>query len=991
MSKIKRRNTTDSKKNILNTQDSFVNFNQKMGMGADNVLSGSTYSLNNMISRNHVLLEAAYRSSWLVGAAVDSIAEDMTKEGVSFHSEMAPDDMAKLQVAINKFSCWEALSETIKWARLYGGALALPIIDGADYSKPLNENAIGKGKFKGILVLDRWMVDPNVGELVTELGQDFGKPKYYRIVPAVTGIPLLKIHYSRVFRFDGIKLPYYQRIAENMWGLSIVERMYDRLLAYDSSTTGAAQLLYKAYLRVIGVDGFREALAMGGDAENAVIKQFTLMRQMQSLEGITLLDKEDQFATHQYNFSGVSDLLIQFGEQISGATEIPLVRLFGQSPAGLSSTGESDLRNYYDAINKKQQSQLRPHCEKLFKIICISELGKELPKDFEFTFNPLWQTSDKENADIATVDSTTIINAHGSGLIKKSTALKELLQQSRVSGRFTNITDEEIKEAEEEEKNPPPNPFDDPDGNPPPKADEDNPDKKKALKSEEGENEVKAAKKSDMEPLAEHKKEEAQRKHETERDSAFEESDHPRDDDGKFVTSYHGSHQKNEEGILKEGIKRPLKGRTPGTVSVARRPDTAFGYAAMSGSGGESDFRSAGKKAFTTPLAERSVFKIKVPKEWHEKHLEGTVSEGGILEEYRYNADIPKEYITKSNRTGDISANDRISTKDKIDNLYKKVIDAPFNEQEHPREKGGENAGQFTSKGGGSLSSVSKEKTETKRTKSTQNFSETKRNDEGKLVSANGEALPEHIAKLKIPPAWKNVIYSEDKNSPMQAQGLDEKGRRQVIYNEKFKTKQTQAKFKRIEELNNKFDKILNENEQAISKGKEEAIITKLIMQTGIRPGSDNETGAKVKAYGATTLEGKHIIENEDGSVNLNFIGKKGVQNNIKVEDEELVKYLKEKAKNTDEKIFSADHTSLLNYVHTLDGGSFKTKDFRTLLGTKTAMAIVEKEEAPKTEKEYKKKVIAVAKQVAQKLGNTATVCLQAYINPSVFSQWQIS
>jgi len=35
---------------------------------------------------------------------------------------------------------------------------------------------------------------------------------------------------------------------------------------------------------------------------------------------------------------------------------------------------------------------------------------------------------------------------------------------------------------------------------------------------------------------------------------------------------------------------------------------------------------------------------------------------------------------------------------------YMKTLDAPFKEQEHPREKGGENAGQFTSKGGGSAS-----------------------------------------------------------------------------------------------------------------------------------------------------------------------------------------------------------------------------------------------------------------------------------------------
>jgi hypothetical protein len=232
--------------------------------------------------------------------------------------------------------------------------------------------------------------------------------------------------------------------------------MLDRLVAYDSATMGAAQLLYKAYLRVIQVEGFREALAIGGKEEAAVLKQFKYMRQMQSNEGITLLDSKDTFAIHQYAFSGISDLLIQFGEQISGAWEIPLVRLFGQSPAGLSSTGASDIRNYYDGINKKQENQLRPKLNVLFDIMCRSELGKELPKDFEFKFIPLWQMNDKEKSEIATADALTVAGVYGAGIINKKISLQELKQQSRISGRFTNIVEENIKAAEKEDNARPP-------------------------------------------------------------------------------------------------------------------------------------------------------------------------------------------------------------------------------------------------------------------------------------------------------------------------------------------------------------------------------------------------------------------------------------------------------------------------------------------------------------------------------------------------------
>lgn len=432
------------------TEDSFTNFLAKLGANTQNLQGYGYYSLSPFVSRQRTDLEAAYRSSWLVGQVVDTVAEDMTREGVTINSKLPPEDVKLIQSTFTDLSIWHELANTIKWARLYGGAIAVILTEGADYEKPLNVNAVGKGRFKGLVVFDRWMLDPSFGNLVTEIGPSMGKPKYYRILPGMPALSGVNVHYSRIIRFDGIELPYYQRLTENLWGLSVVERMYDRLMAFDSATQGASQLLHKAHLRTIQVKGFREALALGGATESAVVKQFNYIRLLQTIEGLTVLDGDDSFQVHPYSFSGISDVLMQFGEQISGATGIPLVRLFGQSPAGLSSTGESDLRNYYDHINKLQESQMRAPLVKLFDVIGRSVLGKALPKDFEFEFNSLWQLSDTEKGQIASTDATAIAAAYGAGLITKKIAMKELLQNSRITGRFTNITEEDIENAKEE-------------------------------------------------------------------------------------------------------------------------------------------------------------------------------------------------------------------------------------------------------------------------------------------------------------------------------------------------------------------------------------------------------------------------------------------------------------------------------------------------------------------------------------------------------------
>jgi phage-related protein (TIGR01555 family) len=405
--------TTDGR-----TADGFANFTARLGYGAENQISQGFYMLGNFVSRKRQELEAAYRGNWMIGAVVDCIAEDMTKKPPEMVCDFTPDDISRLNKEIGRLNIFHDLCNTIKWARLFGGGLAVMMIDGQNLSTPLRIETIRPGQFRGLLVLDRWLVNPPMNDLVTDFGPDYGMPRFYDIIGDAAVLPNARVHHSRVIRFDGIELPYYQKRFENMWGESVVERMYDRLIAFDSITHGAAQLVFKAHLRGIGVKGLREALSIGGKAEESVIKMFDYIRLMQSNEGLTLLDSEDEFWTHQYTFAGLSDMLIQAGQQVAGACGIPMVRLFGMSPAGLNATGESDLRNYYDRINKDQATYLLPAIErKLYPVLSMSALGKPLPDDFDLVFPSLWQMTDKERVDMAKAVGEAVAAARNAGLV----------------------------------------------------------------------------------------------------------------------------------------------------------------------------------------------------------------------------------------------------------------------------------------------------------------------------------------------------------------------------------------------------------------------------------------------------------------------------------------------------------------------------------------------------------------------------------------------
>ena len=426
------------------TLDGFTNLVARMGLQADNLNRHGFYSFD-MLTKNRAQLEAMYRSSWIAGVAVDAVAEDMTRAGISMRGDENPERVAQLQSAFSRLGIWDALLALLKWGRLYGGALAFIVVDGQDAATPLEYDTIAQKQFQGLRIYDRWQVAPTLDAIV-QGGADDGLPEYYDVLPG--GGATFRIHHTRAIRAEGIPLPYQQAMTEELWGESVLERVHDALVAFDSASAGASNLIHKAHLRTVKIDRLREVLAAGGKPEENLLSMFHYMRMLQSNEGITLLDKEDDYQAHTYTFSGLPDVILQFGQQIAGALGIPLVRLFGQSPAGLSATGESDIRMYYDNIAALQESRLRRGIDKLLRVMYRSLFGEAAPAALDFDFTPLWQMSAAEKADIAYKRAETAIKAHDAGLLDTASAMRELRAASEQTGVFTSITSEAIAEAD---------------------------------------------------------------------------------------------------------------------------------------------------------------------------------------------------------------------------------------------------------------------------------------------------------------------------------------------------------------------------------------------------------------------------------------------------------------------------------------------------------------------------------------------------------------
>ena|GEM_PF-196421 len=441
----------DKKAESRRAIDGFINTLAYLGEASD--LNKANDYERHSITNDYELLTVLYRENWLAKRIIDTPCEDMTRAWYTISSELEQDKLDELAKLEAKHNIKQEITNMLRWARLYGGAAAVMVIKGQEdmLDQPLDFDMLGPGCFRGLIVVDRVRgLYPSL-ELEDDMDDpEFGYPRYYNVILDDTSGETLQIHHSRLLMARGRMLPIQEEINEEYWGASEIEHVYEELQKRNATSANIAQLVFQANVSAMRIGNFGEALAMGTEEQKRkVIESIYNVNRIKNSFGLLLMGNEDSYEQHPYSFAGIAEVYESFMMDMAGAAEIPATKLFGRSPQGMNATGESDMKNYYEMLAQLQERNLRPAMEKLLPVMAMSLWGM-IPEDMEIVFEPLMTTTPDQRADIMSKQAGAIIQAFSAGLISQKTALLELQEQGKSIGAWTNITDEDIENAEDQ-------------------------------------------------------------------------------------------------------------------------------------------------------------------------------------------------------------------------------------------------------------------------------------------------------------------------------------------------------------------------------------------------------------------------------------------------------------------------------------------------------------------------------------------------------------
>jgi DNA topoisomerase-1 len=272
------------------------------------------------------------------------------------------------------------------------------------------------------------------------------------------------------------------------------------------------------------------------------------------------------------------------------------------------------------------------------------------------------------------------------------------------------------------------------------------------------------------------------------------------------------------------------------------------------------------------------------------------------------------------------------------------------------------------------------------------------RRPDGTLVH-DAETL-RRIRSLAIPPAWTDVWVCTVPNGHLQATGRDAKGRKQYRYHPRWRAVRDETKYTRLIAFGEALPRIRAQVEKdlkrpGLPREKVLATVVRLLETTLIRVG--NAEYAKTnKSYGLTTMRNRHV-DVEGATVRFHFRGKSGIDHSIDINDRRLANIVTRCKELPGAELFqyiddgqrqTIDSGDVNAYLHDITGDDFTAKDFRTWAGTLLAAMALEEFEAFDSETQAKRNVVQAIERVAERLGNTPSVCRKCYVHPAVLDAY---
>ena len=401
-------------------EDGYVNVLNRYGTSKD---TSEHYRFQPEPAVDDTVLSMFYEGNGLFSKIIDSPAEEAIKHGFELEGISDPDIQSFFREAYDELDGDEMFMTSLKWGRLFGGAIAVMMInDGRGVDEPLDWKNIQS--IDDIRIYDRSLIQPDYSSMFSYNPEDpfrtrgsrLGMPEYYSVFSKYGNFT---VHESRCLVFQNGILP--EKCTNSVyqfWGMPEYVRLKrairDAELAYGSGP----KMLDRSVQAIYKMKNLADILSTS-DGEDAVLKRLEVIDMARGLLNSITIDSEgEDYDFKQFQFSGVSEIIDKSCAFLSAISSIPQTILFGAGAGGLSTTDDTSMENWYNYVERIQRRMVKKNLRYLFSIIAqagvtTGELAEVPP--IKVKLNPLWSISESEQVQLeqqkATIKSTNAATA----------------------------------------------------------------------------------------------------------------------------------------------------------------------------------------------------------------------------------------------------------------------------------------------------------------------------------------------------------------------------------------------------------------------------------------------------------------------------------------------------------------------------------------------------------------------------------------------------
>lgn len=352
---------------------------------------------------------ALLAQNWIINNACSVPCEDAIRPGyeISLNQDIELEDQDLLvkikQVSERKYNISNIARNFARNNKIFGCALALPVVDGIDYAKPFNIDGVRRGSYKGISLIEPYWVMPELDMEATSAPESlhFYEPTWWRLPNGK------RIHRSHVIYITGDEVPDVLKPTYYFGGLPLTQQIYERVYASERVANEAP--LMALTKRMLIADGNIEAYLMNEEDAEKKLQKLSYCRDNYGVFFKRPGDNVQQIDTSLTDFDAL--IMTQY-QLVASIARMPATKLLKTQPKGFNATGEYEMKDYIQELQHLQDNQMKPLIERNNLLVEKSEFGYSY--ELETKFNPVDMPTERELAEVRKIDADTdmvLINA----------------------------------------------------------------------------------------------------------------------------------------------------------------------------------------------------------------------------------------------------------------------------------------------------------------------------------------------------------------------------------------------------------------------------------------------------------------------------------------------------------------------------------------------------------------------------------------------------